>query len=354
MRGWQRTRPGRDGFDVAPEHLAVGRARACSLGSVASMRSMRRRQPQRPSGRGETARPRRRRMAPHGMRSCTWLEVVRRGEVVASFDLAVAPKLGRPVRLGRIVRGRIVRGRVVSGRGARATAEHAVRLGAQELRPAGADPSRGRPEPRAAQHGRDRGGRDADPQLQQLTLDAHIAPARVLPRQPPDQAARLGRKRWATGPATAAAPASLKHCPVPAAKRSRADRKAGPPLGREQPAHRSEQGPVDGRVPRPLPTAPEDRQLVAQHDDLKLPLTTTTGEHAHEAAQKSIQQTRQHDAQSEHARPRPPTRPSRPESNFFTPHGSRPAAPTAWRARWKRAPSPSSASRWQARIGPTP
>jgi hypothetical protein len=164
--------------------------------------------------------------------------------------------LGRPVRLGRILRGR-----VVPGRGARTTAAQAVRLGAQELRPAGADPSRRRPEPRGAQHGRDRRRRDADPQLQQLTLDAHIAPARVLSRQPPNQAARLGRRRRTTGPAPAAASASLKQCPVPAAKRSRADRKAGPPLGREQPTHRSEQGPVDGRVPRPLPTAPEDRQL---------------------------------------------------------------------------------------------
>jgi hypothetical protein len=41
---------------------------------------------------------------------------------------------------------------------------------------------------------------------------------------------------------------------------------------------------------RPLPAAPEDRQLVAQHDDLKLPLTTTAGEHADEAAQEPVQQ----------------------------------------------------------------
>ena len=59
---------------------------------------------------------------------------------------------------------------------------------------------------------------------------------------------------------------------------------------------------------------------MAQHDDLKLPLTTTAGEHAHKAAQEPVQQTHQHDAQSEPARPRSPTRPSRPESNFFTPH----------------------------------
>jgi hypothetical protein len=175
--------------------------------------------------------------------------------------VAVRPKLGRPARLGRIVSEV-----VVSGGGARTAADHAVRLGAQELRPAGADPARRRAEARAAQHRRDRGGRDADPELQQLTLDTHVAPARVLPRQPPDQAARLGRKRRTAGPATATSPTSLTQCPVPAAERLRADRKARPSLRREQPAHRSEQGPVDGRVLRPLPSAPEDRQLVAQHD----------------------------------------------------------------------------------------
>jgi hypothetical protein len=183
-----------------------------------------------------------------------WLDGIGRGEVVAGSQLAVGPNLGRPARLGRSVREV-----VVSRRGARAAAEHAVRLGAQELRPAGADPARRRPEPRASQHGRDRGGGDADPELEQLTLDAHVAPARVLSRQPPDQAARLGRKRRTAGPAPAASPTSLKQRPVPAAERLRADRKAGPALGREQPADRSEQGPVDGRVRRPPPAAPEDR-----------------------------------------------------------------------------------------------
>src|SRR6266508_701433 len=124
---------------------------------------------------------------------------------------------GRPANLGRSARlGRIVP-EVVVRHGARTAAEHAVRLGAQELRPAGADPARRRPEPRASQHGRDRGGRDADSELEQLTLDTHVAPARGLSRQPPDQAARRGRKRRTAGPATATSPTSLKQCPVPAA-----------------------------------------------------------------------------------------------------------------------------------------
>jgi hypothetical protein len=54
--------------------------------------------------------------------------------------------------------------KAVRERRAQAATDQAVRLGAQELRPAGADPPRRRPQARAAQHGRDRRRRDADPQ----------------------------------------------------------------------------------------------------------------------------------------------------------------------------------------------
>jgi hypothetical protein len=58
---------------------------------------------------------------------------------------------------------------------------------------------------------------------------------------------------------------------------------------------RTEQGSVDERVLRPPPASPEDRELVAQNNDLKLPLTTAAGEQVNKAAQESVQQTRQHD-----------------------------------------------------------
>ncbi len=83
---------------------------------------------------------------------------------------------------------------------------------------------------------------------------------------------------------------------MPATKRPRIHREAGPPLAREQATRRSEQGSVESRVPPPLPSAPEDRELVAQDDDLKLPLTAAANEYADEVAQEPVQQTRQHDA----------------------------------------------------------
>ncbi len=72
---------------------------------------------------------------------------------------------------------------------------------------------------------------------------------------------------------------------------------------------------------------------MAQHDDLKLPLTATAGKHANENAQEPVEQRHQHEAQSEPAPPRSPVDPSPAESTFFTPQG-RPR--TGRRARWKR------------------
>jgi hypothetical protein len=230
----------------------------------------------------------------------------RRG-VVVSFDLADECVLGRPARLGGVASDPVFNPRVqIAG-------EQALRLGAQELETAGPDPPRRRPETRAAQHGRDRGGRDADPELEQLTLDTDVAPARVLPPHTHNQAARLDRERRTTRPPATASPTSLQSCPVPAAKRPRAHRKAGPALARQQAARSREQRPVDGRVPRPLPSPPQDRNL-------KLPLTAAASEHANEPAQEPVQQTHRHTAQSEPAPLRSPTRPTWQESSFFTPH----------------------------------
>ena len=59
---------------------------------------------------------------------------------------------------------------------------------------------------------------------------------------------------------------------------------------------------------------------MAQHDDLKLPLTATADKHAKENAQEPVEQRHQHEAQSEPAPPRSPIDPSPAESTFFTPH----------------------------------
>jgi hypothetical protein len=143
-------------------------------GPVAGVRSMRWRRRQRCSSRREETRPGR--ASPHWQRARSQPRLASSGQgvVVVRFHLAGLPILGRPAWLQGIGLEA-----VVSQRRAQIAAEQAVRLGAQELRPAGADPPRGRPQARAPQHGRDRGGRDADAELQQLTLDRISLPHSV-------------------------------------------------------------------------------------------------------------------------------------------------------------------------------
>jgi hypothetical protein len=268
------------------------------------------------AGRRHSGNRRRPRQTWHRPRE-PWLPSAARGELLGCH---VA---GRPVRSWSAPRAHVA-AESATGFGGETGAEHALRLGAQELGPAGADPARRRPEARDSQHGRDRGRRDADSELQQLALDAHIAPARVLPRQPEDQAARLGRKRRTTRPAAAPSAIALQQRPVPAAQRLRADRKARPPPGRKQPAHRGKQRTVSGRVPRPPPSAPQDRQLVAQNHDFELALTAAAGEQTNETAEQPVQQTGQQDAQSEPPRPSSPPAHRHRRIEFLYPTGFRP------------------------------
>jgi hypothetical protein len=222
------------------------------------------------------------------------------------------PILNRPARRGSVAV------KAVGQSPAQAAADQAFCLRAQELRPAGADPPRRRPQVRAAQHVRDRGRRDADAQPFQLTLDTHVAPPRVLSCQPRDQAACLGGKRWTTEPATRSPIAPQQH-PMPAAKRLRADRKTRPALRRKQPTRCGEQRSVGGRVMRPLPSAPEDGQLMAQHDDLKFALAAAADERAKKTAEEPVRQRHQHDRQSESTRRRSPVPPSTP-NRISLPH----------------------------------
>jgi hypothetical protein len=58
---------------------------------------------------------------------------------------------------------------------------------------------------------------------------------------------------------------------------------------------------------------------VAQHDDLKLPLTATADKHANENAQEPVEQRHQHEAQSEPAAPRSTSRPVPGRIDFLYP-----------------------------------
>jgi hypothetical protein len=87
-----------------------------------------------------------------------------RGGLVVSFDPAAGRIFDR-ARLDPVAAVAVCERRVQAG------GEQAVRLGAQDLKPAGADPPWRGPETRASEHVRDRGGRDADPELEQLAFE---------------------------------------------------------------------------------------------------------------------------------------------------------------------------------------
>src|SRR5207237_10788939 len=86
------------------------------------------------------------------------------------------------------------------------------RLRPQEPTPGGPASPRRPANPGAAQDRPDRRRAQPDPELAQLTLNPHTAPARILPPQPQHQLPQLGRNRrttrWPTPiRPTAAAPA---------------------------------------------------------------------------------------------------------------------------------------------------
>jgi hypothetical protein len=99
---------------------------------------------------------------------------------------------------------------------------------AQERRPSTALPPRCRVEPLAAQRGPNRGRRDGHAEPQQLTLDALVAPARVLRGQPDDQLLYLRVQRRPTGLAVWVGPAAGDQAPMPAQQRTRGNEEARP------------------------------------------------------------------------------------------------------------------------------
>ena len=101
--------------------------------------------------------------------------------------------------------------------------EHAGGLDAQELPPVGVGVSqRRRWDAVALQDPPDRRGADAVAELEQLTLDPRVSPARVLPRHPHHQGGEDVVDRWPSGPVRVG-PSSADEAAMPAQDRVRGD-----------------------------------------------------------------------------------------------------------------------------------
>jgi hypothetical protein len=148
--------------------------------------------------------------------------------------------------------------------------QHALCLSGQELSPGRAAPW-SRSETVLAQDPPHRAGRDADPELSQLALDADTAPAPVLPTQTNDEVDELvtHRRSARTSLSSPAPPLVLGRFPVPSQHGLGGDQEGPPPGSREQTAERGEDGSVRRSVPHSrLQLALKDINLVPEHHDL--------------------------------------------------------------------------------------
>ena len=128
----------------------------------------------------------------------------------------------------------------------------------------------------------------SDAELDQLALDAAVAPPRVLRGQTDDESGGLLVDRWATGPEVRISPAPSHEPTVPGEERLGRHREAGPTGAGEEPTQRGEEGTVGGLVGRTSELAPEHGYLVAQGQQLDVvraapsesPRTTSSRESA--------------------------------------------------------------------------
>ena len=120
----------------------------------------------------------------------------------------------------------------------------------------------------AAQGHADRGGRDPNAEVQQLALDALVAPAGVLRGEADDQQLHVLVESWPAGVALRVGPGAGDEAPVPAQQRVGLDEEAGPHRPGQHAADRGQQRPVSGLEPGSWDLAAKDGELVAQHQDL--------------------------------------------------------------------------------------
>ncbi len=143
-----------------------------------------------------------------------------------------------------------------------------LRLGGEELRPGRSGPPRRRVDAVTLQDRPDARGGDGDAHAGELTVDAAVAPSRVLLRQAEDECGRSLRDGRSTGPAVRIRPALGDEVPVPTQLGCRLDEEVPESPAGEQTCEPRQNRSVGRLQCRSVDLASEDRHLVAQHDDL--------------------------------------------------------------------------------------
>ena len=145
--------------------------------------------------------------------------------------------------------------------------QDAVGLGPEELPPGDGRPDRCRVDAGALQDGPDGAGPNRVAEPAQLTVDAAVAPGRVLLGQPQHQIADLRRHAWTTTPVWVG-PTAPDQVAVPSQERGRLHQPSLPHPAWQQPRQPSKHRPVSpvqsgsGHLPA------QHRNLVAQQQEL--------------------------------------------------------------------------------------
>jgi hypothetical protein len=113
--------------------------------------------------------------------------------------------------------------------------------------------------------------RENHTELPQLTNDAEIAPARILPREPKHECNDLGIERIGCDHLRPReGPVAANEFTVPAHQRCRRDEEVSPPLARKKSGKRCQHGSIGGGEPRTRHLAAKDRELMTKDRDLEV------------------------------------------------------------------------------------
>jgi hypothetical protein len=115
----------------------------------------------------------------------------------------------------------------------------------------------------------DRRGAHTVAEAEQLALDPHVPPARVLPRHPYHQSGDDVLDRWPSGPVRVGPPPA-QEAAMPTQDRVRSDQAVATQCAGQPPDEGGEHGPVRPTHRWSWVGAAQDGDLVAQHEDLDI------------------------------------------------------------------------------------
>src|SRR6266540_4463808 len=140
--------------------------------------------------------------------------------------------------------------------------------------------------------------RNRDPETLKLADDPFVSPVRVLPSETKDQLAERALERRSPGPPVRVCPATGDELAMPAKQRLRLEREARPRRLVERAAQRREQRAIRSCQLRPRALSAEDRQLVAENENLQLLRATWASQQPHQREQVPDSEIRERPEQS--------------------------------------------------------